>query len=122
MARERFEYHEVEAEDGTPVTIGIPAGDWDPENPFAPYCEGRVEGAWAAVAFAPDWKAPIDTYVEVDNSEVQEATELIAFAVFFYTATEARIDTLGNPGQGRGFGGTVLHVVADGYRAGPAGP
>lgn len=99
----------VTAEDGSSVTLGVPA-DWDPADPFGPYSAELVRTAFDRVEDPRDWKAPVDRTL---HGVSKEERDLISFAVSFYTATDA-VWTEPTPG--------VWHVSAVGYRMGPAGP
>ncbi len=66
--------------------------------------------AFDAVKDQDDWRAPVNRLVRFDNTVYDP--EVIANAVEYFTATKATIVY-----TAKGF-----RVMADGYRAGPAGP
>ena len=70
----------------------------------------QLENAFYKVQNLSDWKAPIDTTIQLKDYE------LCASAVEFYSATPLTIVKL------KSFKGDVtLQVAAIGYRSGPAG-
>lgn len=67
----------------------------------------QLDAAFLKVRTEGDWRAPIDAIIDEADRAVVEA------AVVYFTATEAMFTSAG---EGK------LHVMAVGYRMGPAGP
>jgi hypothetical protein len=93
--------------DGSPAPT-IPAKKPLLSGPIdgSPFTHEEVDAAFRLVSSRKDWKAPISATIPEAEREV------VAFAVHFFTATEARF----SPGPDA----DTLRVAADGYRAGPA--
>lgn len=86
------------------------------EQILASTCARRVGGE--DVASPEDWKGRIDARILVKSpTSEQDACALIAQSVQHYTATEAEVEVTSRDDRGS----FVVHVCADGYRAGPAG-
>lgn len=59
-----------------------------------------MAAAWARVAPAPDWKAPVDATVEFEtNDQMVAEAKTIAEAIDWYTATRPRMIVLRANGQ-----------------------
>ncbi len=74
------------------------------------YDEAEIRAAFERVENPNHWKDPVDCIVRDTD---QDERDLIAFAISFFTSTEASWSRVGQT--------SVWRVRADGYRAGPAG-
>lgn len=104
---------QLTAEDGTVITVGIPAGPMPTADQVAAY-----KAAFTRVQNKLDWKMPVDATVTVARLG---DIDVITDAIEFYTATEARVQFVGPERRelGRRDGWTV-RITAPGYYAGPA--
>ncbi len=76
------------------------------------HAEPELDAAFKRVQNQDDWRAPIDTTIQVKDAN-KAYQELVIEAIMFYTATKATITHVQ---------GDLYQVTAVGYRNGPAGP
>lgn len=75
------------------------------------YTHEQLTAAFDTVCDPKDWRAPIRGQVPLAEFN----GPLLTKAIVFFTSTEPRFVTVDAPS------GTVVLVIADGYRQGPAG-
>ena len=68
-----------------------------------------MQAAWELIQPEEDWRAPVDKWIHSrDFAAARDACS-------YFTATVLQV-------VAKSAGGTLVHVRADGYRMGPAGP